>query len=169
MAKPIHMQAASLIPPVHIISSPLWWWCLCGVLELGKLSHGRVILPPLIGTRLAWSSSHLRCCQRASHISWGAAVASFADQCLDACNCLWHLTEDLLSYIWCLGSVLHIWWRPVCYAVPSSEVALCPLLPWYCAIFSWNIWFRDYQYVFYLEKVIFHLGKVYFNLLLPSI
>ncbi len=51
----------------------------------------------------------------------------------------------------------------------SSEVALCPLLPWYCAKLSWNIWFRDYQYVFYLEKIIFHLGKVYFNLLLLSI
>ncbi len=50
-----------------------------------------------------------------------------------------------------------------------SEVALCPLLPWSCAKLSWNIWFRDYQYVFYLEKVFFHRGKVYFNLLLLSI
>ncbi len=23
---------------------------------------------------------------------------------------------------------------------------------------SWNVWFRDYQHVFYLEKIIFHLG-----------
>ncbi len=42
---------------------------------------------------------------------------------------------------------------------PSSEVAPCPLLPWYCVKSSWNIWFRNYQHVFYLEKVIFHLGK----------
>ena len=40
----------------------------------------------------------------------------------------------------------------------TSEVALCPLLPWYCVKSSWNEWFRDYQHVFYLEKVIFHLG-----------
>ncbi len=26
----------------------------------------------------------------------------------------------------------------------TSEVALCPLLPWYCEKLSWNIWFRDY-------------------------
>ncbi len=50
----------------------------------------------------------------------------------------------------------------------SSEVALCPLLLWYCVKWSWNVWFRDYQYVFYLEKVIFHLGKVYFILISPS-
>ncbi len=51
----------------------------------------------------------------------------------------------------------------------TSEVALCPLLPWYCVKLSWNIWFRDYQHVFYLEKVNFHLGKDYFNLISPSI
>ncbi len=49
--------------------------------------------------------------------------------------------------------------------VVTSEVALCPLLPWYCVKPSWNIWFRDYQHVFYLEKVNFHLGKDYFNLM----
>ncbi len=46
----------------------------------------------------------------------------------------------------------------------TSEVTLCPLLPWYCVKPSWNIWFSDYQYVFYLEKVIFHLGKDTLNL-----
>ncbi len=51
----------------------------------------------------------------------------------------------------------------------TSEVALCPLLPQYCVKLPWNIWFRDYQYVFYLEKVIFHLGNFYFNLISPSI
>ncbi len=52
----------------------------------------------------------------------------------------------------------------------TSEVALCPLLPWYCVKLSWNIWFRDYQHIFfYLEKVNFHLGKDYFNLISPSI
>ncbi len=56
-----------------------------------------------------------------------------------------------------------------CLILRPSEVALCPLLPWYHAKLSWNKWFRDYQYVFYLEKVIFHLGKVYFNWLLLSI
>ena len=40
----------------------------------------------------------------------------------------------------------------------ASEVALCPLLPWYCVKSSWNVWLREYQHVFYLEKVIFHLG-----------
>ena len=48
---------------------------------------------------------------------------------------------------------------------PSSEVAPCPLLPWYCVKSSWNIWFRNYQHVFYLEKVIFHLGSDFFNLI----
>ncbi len=41
---------------------------------------------------------------------------------------------------------------------PSSEVALCPLLPWYCVKLSWNVWFRYYQHVLYLEKVFFWLG-----------
>ncbi len=104
MAKPIQMQAASLIPPVCTISPPLFWWCLYGFLVLGLLGHGRVILPPLIGMRLAWSSSHLRCCQRATLISWVAAVTSFADCHLDACNCLWQLTGDLLFGIWRLES-----------------------------------------------------------------
>ncbi len=40
----------------------------------------------------------------------------------------------------------------------ASEVALCPSLPWYCVKSSRNVWFRDYQHVSYLEKVIFHLG-----------
>ncbi len=39
-----------------------------------------------------------------------------------------------------------------------SEVALCPLLPWYCVKLSWNVWFRDYQHIFYLVKVIFSSG-----------
>ncbi len=50
-----------------------------------------------------------------------------------------------------------------------SEVALYPLLPWYCVKLSCNIWCRDYQYVFYLEKIFFHLGKAYSNLISPSI
>ncbi len=59
---------------------------------------------------------------------------------------------------------------PIPYVPPTaSEVELCPLLPWYCVKLSWNIWFRDYQHVFYLEKVIFYLGKDYFNLISPSI
>jgi hypothetical protein len=41
---------------------------LCRFLALRKLGHGRVILSPLIGMRPAWSSSHLRCRQRATHI-----------------------------------------------------------------------------------------------------
>ncbi len=51
----------------------------------------------------------------------------------------------------------------------SSELALCPLLPWYCVKSPWNIWFKDYQHIFYPEKVNFHLGKDYFNLISPSI
>jgi hypothetical protein len=51
----------------------------------------------------------------------------------------------------------------------ASEVAPCPLLPWYCVKLSWNICFRDFQDVFYLEKVIFRLGKDYFTLVSPSI
>ncbi len=40
-----------------------------------------------------------------SYIFWVAAVTSFADWHLDACNCLWQLTGDLLSDIWHLGSM----------------------------------------------------------------
>ena len=56
----------------------------------------------------------------------------------------------------------------VCH-VAASEVALCPLPPWYCVKLSWNLYFRDFQHVFYLEKVNYHLGKDYFNLISPSI
>jgi hypothetical protein len=44
--------------------------------------------------------------------------------------------------------------------IPTSEVALCPLLPWYCVKSSWNVWFRDYQHVFHLEKVFFIWEKL---------
>ncbi len=50
--------------------------------------------------------------------------------------------------------------------IRSSTMTLTTLI--LCQL-SWNVWFMDYQYVFYLEKVIFHLGKVYFNLISPSI
>jgi hypothetical protein len=100
MAKPIQILAASPIPPVGKVSSPHSWWCLCGLLALGKLGHGRVILPLLIGMSLAWSSSHLRCRQRATHISWVAAVTYFADWCLGACNSFLQSTGDLLFDIW---------------------------------------------------------------------
>ncbi len=66
--------------------------------------------------------------------------------------------------------LLHSFWNNFwSNCLNSSEVALCPLLPWYCVKLSWNIWFRDYQHVFYLEKVNFHLGKDYFKLISPSI
>ncbi len=72
----------------------------------------------------------------------------------------------------CLLALLKVAINTICIQQQTlsfpSEVALCPLLPWSCDKLYWNIWFRDYQYVFYLEKVIFHLGKVYFNLLLLS-
>ncbi len=55
------------------------------------------------------------------------------------------------------------------YLSKLSEVALCLLLLWYCVKSSSNVWFRDYHYVFYLEKIIFHLKKVYFNLMSPRI
>ncbi len=69
--------------------------------------------PSLNWNETSLSSSHLRCPQRATHISWVAAVTSFADRRFDACNYLWQLTGDLLSYIWHLGSMLHSWWSLV--------------------------------------------------------
>ncbi len=65
----------------------------------------------------------------------------------------------------CLNGGRPLKWR----LQQPSEVALCPLLPWYCVNSSWNICFGDYWHNFYLEKVIFHLGKVYFNFISPSI
>ncbi len=50
-----------------------------------------------------------------------------------------------------------------------SEVASCPLLHWYFAKSSWNVQFRDYQYLFQLEKLFYRLGMTFLNLLHPSI
>jgi hypothetical protein len=58
---------------------------------------------------------------------------------------LMHVTPTALLGSWVL--------QPI-EGMTSSEVALCPLLPWYCVKLSRNVWFRDYQHVFYLEKVI---------------
>ncbi len=41
----------------------------------------------------------------------------------------------------------------------ALDVALCPLLPWYCVKSSWNIWFRDYQHVFLSWEGKFSFGK----------
>ncbi len=100
-----HSDAGSLsnTPSLHNLST-FSWLCLCGFLVLGNLRYDRAIIPPLVGMRPAWFSSHLRCRQRATHISWVAAVTSFADHCLDACNRLCQLTGDLLFNIWRLGS-----------------------------------------------------------------
>ncbi len=64
-----HSDAGCLsnTPSLHNLSTS-FMMVSCGFLALGKLGHGRVILPPLIGMRPAWSSSHLRCCQKATHI-----------------------------------------------------------------------------------------------------
>jgi hypothetical protein len=81
-----HSDAGCLsnTPSLHNLSTSF----MMVFLWIFKLGHGRVILPPLIGMRPAWSFSHLRCRQRATYISQVAAVTSFADWCLDACNCL---------------------------------------------------------------------------------
>jgi hypothetical protein len=45
-------------------------------------------------------------------------------------------------------------------------------VPYYIDIFvksSWNVQFRDYQYLFHLEKLFYQLGMTFFNLLHPSI
>ncbi len=46
---------------------------------------------------------------------------------------------------------------------PSSETALCPLLPYYCVFFISQICFWDHKYVFHLCKVFYHLVEVIFN------
>ncbi len=74
----------------------------------GKLSGDTKTHPPLVERRPALFSSHLRCHQRATHISWEAAVSSSVGRHLGAWNCLWQLTGDLLYYIWHLASRIHI-------------------------------------------------------------
>ncbi len=104
-----HLDAGCLsnTPSLHNLSTSLMMVSLC-----------------IVGTGRAWSwygdtssfswketalfSSHLRCHQRPTHISWEAAVTSFNDWRLGACNCPWQLTGDLLYYIWHLGSTVHI-------------------------------------------------------------
>ncbi len=49
-----------------------------------------------IERRPAYFSSHLRCRQKATHIKW-RSCSNFVDGLhLDACNCVWQLTGDLL-------------------------------------------------------------------------
>ncbi len=56
---------------------------------------GFVFLPPKVPSK-------------AAQISREAAVTSFDDWHLGACNCPWKLTGDLLYYIWHLESALHV-------------------------------------------------------------
>ncbi len=88
-------------------------------------------------------------------------ASNFCRSCLcsNFCHWGWGLHKNQATHPHYYGDGCH----------GTSEAALCPLLPWYCVKSSWNIWFWDYQHVFYLEKVFFHLGKVYFNLISPSI
>ncbi len=60
-----------------------------------KLSHGMLFIS-FIERRSAYFSSHLRCCQKATHIKWRSCSNFFDSLHLDACNCLWQLTVDLL-------------------------------------------------------------------------
>jgi hypothetical protein len=129
-----------------------WWVDMC------YSSHINCLLPLLVG----WLEFHHWChCLRfwgqwSSHYQWfwhtrvnfwGPSTLRGLSSCLERPRSQ------------CCGSKL---------CISPSEVALCPLLPRYCVKPSWNVWFRDYQYVFYLEKVIFHLGKFYLNLISPS-
>ncbi len=79
----------------------------CVLLTLGKLDHG-VLFIPFIERRPAYFSSHLRCCQKATHIKWRSCSNFFDGLHLDACNCLWQLTGDLFFCLWCLVCKLHV-------------------------------------------------------------
>ena len=92
MAKHTQTLAASLVPPVYIVSLFLWWGLLYVFLVPGMIGCGMVLNFPLIERRPALSSSHLKCRQKATHISWGAAVTYFVDWRSGACNCCWQLT-----------------------------------------------------------------------------
>ncbi len=74
MATPTLTFAVALVPPVHIVSLFLWWGLLYVLLVLGMLGHDMVLNLPLIERRPALLSSHLKCHQKGTHISWGAAV-----------------------------------------------------------------------------------------------
>ncbi len=91
MVKPIQMLPVTLIPPAYTTSQLLWWRYLCVFLVLGKHGHGRVICLLLIKRRPASSSSHLRCCWRATHISWEAVVTFSVG---------WHLVLSIVLDIW---------------------------------------------------------------------
>ncbi len=67
----------------------------CVSLTLGKLGHG-VLLIPFIEMRPAYFSSHLSCRQKATHIKWRSCSNVFDSLHLDACNCVWQLTWDML-------------------------------------------------------------------------
>ncbi len=61
-------ECLSNTPSLHNLSTSFMMVSL-QFSALRKLGHGRVILPPLIEMRPAWSSRHLRCRQRATHIT----------------------------------------------------------------------------------------------------
>ncbi len=67
----------------------------CVFSTLGRLGHG-VIFTPFIERRPAYFSSHLRCHQKATHIKWRSCTNFYDSLHLDACNCVWQLTGDLL-------------------------------------------------------------------------
>ncbi len=67
----------------------------CVSLTLGRLGHS-VLFTPFIERRPAYFSSHLRCRQKATHILWRSCSNFFGGLHLDACNCVWQLTGDLL-------------------------------------------------------------------------
>ncbi len=67
----------------------------CVSLTLGKLGHGLLFIP-FIERRLAYFSSHLRCRQKATHTKQRSCSNFFDSLHLDACNCVWQWTWDLL-------------------------------------------------------------------------
>ncbi len=68
---------------------------------------------------------------------------------------------------WLIHIGMSLWY--VAHLITSSEVASCPLLHWYFAKSAWNVQFRDYQYLFHLEKLFYQLGMTFSTLLHPSI
>ncbi len=76
----------------------------CVSLTLGKLGHS-VLFIPFIERRPAYFSSHLRWHQIVTHIKWRSCSNFFGGLHLDACNCAWQLTGDLLFV---LVSSIHV-------------------------------------------------------------
>ncbi len=89
------MLAVASVPPVYTASLPYRWWNLVYFCCTRK-ARPWCVLKPFIERRPAYFTSHLRCSQRATHIKWRSCSNFYEGMHLDACNCVWQLTGDLL-------------------------------------------------------------------------